>query len=77
MQKRCIFVRSIRHNNKTNAMKTINYKGFEITETTQDGGATTAVAYFNGSLMFGTFSHLDALSAIDKMIVKIDNYLKK
>jgi hypothetical protein len=58
-------------------MKTINYKGFEITETTQEGGATTAIAYFNGSLMFGTFSHLDSLTAIDKMIVKIDNYLNK
>lgn len=58
-------------------MKTIKYKGFEVTETTQEGGATTAVAYLNGSMMFGTFSHLDALTAMDKIIVKIDNYLNK
>jgi len=64
-------------NQKQNNMKTINYKGFEVSETTQEGGATTAVAYLNGSMMFGTFSHLDSLSAIDKMIVKIDNYLNK
>lgn len=55
----------------------MNYKGFEITETMQEGGATTAVAYLNGQVMFGTFSHLDTLTAYEKMIVKINNYLKK
>ena len=62
---------------KNNAMIKMNYKGFEITETIQDGGATTAVAYLNGQVMFGTFSHLDTLTAYEKMIVKINNYLKK
>jgi hypothetical protein len=56
---------------------TLNYKGFQIEETMQEGGATTAVAYLNGQVMFGTFSHLDTLTAYEKMITKINNYLNK
>ena len=53
------------------------YKGFKVTETMQEGGATTAVAYLNGQVMFGTFSHVDTLTAFEKMIVKINNFLNK
>ena len=61
-----------------NEMKTtLNYKGFQIEETMQESGATTAVAYFNGQVMFGTFSHLDTLTACEKMVTKINNYLNK
>ncbi len=62
---------------KINAMKTMIYKGFKVTETMQEGGATTAVAYLNGQVMFGTFSHVDTLTAFEKMIVKINSFLNK
>ena len=76
--KECIYLHITNsQTQKINAMITMNYKGFEITETMQEGGATTAVAYLNGQVMFGTFSHLDTLTAYEKMIVKINNYLKK
>jgi hypothetical protein len=52
------------------------YKGFKVTETMQDGGATTSIAYLNGRAVFGTFSHLDTMTAYEKMITKINNYLK-
>jgi hypothetical protein len=52
------------------------YKGFKVIETMQEGGATTAVAYLFDEAMFGTFSHMDTLTAYEKMIIKINNYLK-
>ena len=52
------------------------YKGFKIIETMQEGGATTSVAYLLDEAMFGTFSHMDAETSYEKMITKINNYLK-
>ena len=52
------------------------YKGFKIIETMQEGGATTSVAYLFDEPMFGTFSHMDAETSYEKMITKINNYLK-
>jgi hypothetical protein len=54
----------------------IMYKGFKIIETMQEGGATTSVAYLFDEPMFGTFSHLDTETSYEKMIIKINNYLK-
>ena len=53
------------------------YKGFKVIETMQEGGSTTAVAYLFDEPMFGTFSHMDTLTAYEKMITKINNYLKQ
>jgi hypothetical protein len=52
------------------------YKGFKIIETMQEGGATTSVAYLFDEAMFGTFSHMDVETSYEKMITKINNYLK-
>ena len=52
------------------------YKGFKIIETMQEGGATTSVAYLFDEAIFGTFSHLDTETSYEKMIIKINNYLK-
>lgn len=52
------------------------YKGFEVIERVQDNGSTMAVAYLFDEPMFGTFSHMDAMTAYEKMIIKINNYLK-
>lgn len=52
------------------------YKGFKVIERVQDNGSTMAVAYLFDEAMFGTFSHLDAMTAYEKMIIKINNYLK-
>ena len=49
------------------------YKGFLIVETMQEGGASTAIAYLDGKPVFGTFSHLDTLTAYEKMIQKINS----
>lgn len=52
------------------------YKGFKIIETMQEGGATTSVAYLFDEPMFATFSHMDVETSYEKMITKINNYLK-
>lgn len=52
------------------------YKGFKIIETMQESGVTTSVAYLFDDPMFGTFSHMDAETSYEKMITKINNYLK-
>jgi hypothetical protein len=52
------------------------YKGFKVIERVQDNGSTMAVAYLFDEPMFGTFSHLDTETSYEKMIIKINNYLK-
>lgn len=50
------------------------YKGFKL-NTTQNGESHTTVATLNGDFTFGTFSHLDELSSVEKMHNKIDTNL--
>lgn len=47
-----------------------SYKGYELV-ITQNG--MQCIAFLNGEPKFGTFSHLDELSAYEKMIIKIDS----
>lgn len=55
----------------------MTYKGFKVTETMQENGVSTAVAYLNDQPVFGTFSsQYDRLTAYEKMIQKINKSKK-
>lgn len=52
------------------------YRGFTL-ETSVNGEALQTIANLDGQYKFGTFSHLDKLTSVEKMHAKIDNHFNQ